>query len=186
MPDYLGYHTGSSIVCAINKYMEVTISTGKTNLPPGIDPPCPLIEQFLSKLPFNEYLNDLQILWKGKQFLGGGLGASAALLVAVAKHFFNHEWNQAYAVSVVEIENGSGFQDSAIAAWGGCRVFKYRYDRFSISQSLSLPDPNHFMLVDTLKRHDSQKQRSDRKQMALSDITSINEITDSTCVALFP
>ena len=178
IPDYIGYHTGSSIVASIDKYMTVEVTTGKTNLPPGIYPPCDLIDSLIKKLPFGDLLSDIQIRWESDIPLGNGLGGSAALLVALAKHFFTSENYQAYMAGLIEIANGSGWQDAAICAWEGCRIFKYRYNRFFLAESLSLPCSDYFMLIDSGKAHDTEKQREDRSKVDTAFITNANQCVE--------
>ena len=174
-PDYIGYGTGISVCAAIDKYVHVEITTSRTNLPPYIEPECDFIRDLLDSIPFHADIPRMQIRWSSDIPLGSGLGGSSALLVAVSKHFFHNPDYQAYMASAVELHRGHGWQDSAICAWGGCRVFTYRHDGFMLSETLKTPDSNHFMLLSTGKFHDTSVQRGSIKQM---DSDTFNEIKE--------
>ena len=174
VPSRIGYSMGSSICAAIDKYMYVSITTNNHE-PAFVDPPCDLIEDLLLRVPFRADIPRMQIRWSGDVPLGSGLGGSAALLVAVAKHFFNRPDYQAFFASCVELDRGAGWQDSAIAAYGGCRIFNYRYDNFFLSESFSAFDTDCFMLVNSHVSHDTAKQYAVPESLSLDDILVGNE-----------
>ena len=157
IPSRIRYNTGMSISCVIDKYVHVKITTNNHE-PPLIYPECDLICSLLKKLPFEADIPNMQIKWHSDIPLGMGLGSSSALLVALSKHFFANPSYQAYFVSALEIERGAGWQDAAICAYGGCRMFNFRHDRFTLSQSFRLPDDRYFMLVSLKQSHDTAKQ----------------------------
>ena len=157
IPRRIGRHTGYSICAAIDKYVRVSITTNNHE-PPFIEPKCDLIDSLLAKIPFAADMPRMQIRWDSDIPLGNGLGGSAALLVAVASHFFHNPLHQASVAGAVEMERGAGWQDGAICAYGGCRVFQFRHDYFSLSETFCPPSNIDFMLVSTNKTHDTAKQ----------------------------
>ena len=161
VPDRIGYYTGAAVCASIDKYIEVRITTNNHE-PSFIEPSCDLIENLLEKLPFQADIPRMQIRWASDIPLGSGLGGSSALLVAVAKHFFSNELYQASFASAVEMERGAGWQDAAICAYQGCRVFNFRHDGFMLVETLQMPDAECFMLVFSGLYHDTAKNYSQR------------------------
>ena len=159
VPDRIGYYRGASVCASIDKYVEVRITTNNHE-PSFIEPSCDLIEDLLEKLPFQADIPRMQIRWASDIPLGSGLGGSSALLVAVAKHFFSNPLYQASFASEVELERNAGWQDAAICAYGACRVFKFSRNGFTLTETLSMPQSEYFMLVFSGVYHDTAKQLS--------------------------
>lgn len=168
-PRRIGYHTGASICSTINKYVRVQITTNNHE-PPFVEPKCDLIDNFLARMPFSADIPRMQIRWESDIPLGSGLGGSSALLVAVAMHFFHNPVYQAAMVGRVEIERGAGWQDGAICAFGGCRMFSFRHDGFELMESFKPPHYIDFMLISTNQTHDTAEQYKNIFNFTSSDI----------------
>ena len=159
VPDRLGYYRGAAVCASIDKYVEVSITTNNHE-PSFIEPSCDLIEKLLEKVPFQADIPRMQIRWTADIPLGSGLGGSSALLVAVAKHFFSNPLYQASFASEVELERNAGWQDATICAYGACRAFKFSRNGFILTETLSMPESEYFMLVFSGGYHDTAKQLS--------------------------
>lgn len=157
IPARIGRYTGIAVCAAIDKYVRVRITTNNHE-PPFIYPECDLIDLILAKMPFEADIPRMQIRWESDVKIGSGLGVSSALLVAVARHFYKGELYQASIANEVELLKNGGLQDPVICAYEGCRVLSFRYDGFLISETLSTPDSDYFMLVDSGRRKDTSRQ----------------------------
>ena len=176
-PTHIGPYRGTSVCCSIDRFMSVSITEEGI----GVYPPCDFIEKLLVGIAEGKRHN---VNWKADIPLGSGLGGSAALMVAVAKHFLSDPFKQATAVGQVEIMRGSGWQDGAIAAHPGCHVFYYESEGYMLAKSLESPDRNYFMLLSSGTLHDSSVQWKDRKPMDVSTIYALNALNDAGVKAL--